>query len=103
MSQLVDSAKHSNIAFPELAVSSTASHCAEQEIVDLDDFPHLVGRDERALSSSGVDSDQDTLLELEGERGGSLGEVGHLGSHLLEVSLEVYLVVDRGQFEAESI
>ena len=43
MSQLMDSTKHGNVAFPELAICCTAGHGTEQEVVDLNDFSDLVG------------------------------------------------------------
>mmetsp|Transcript_32433 Transcript_32433/g.40178 ORF Transcript_32433/g.40178 Transcript_32433/m.40178 type:complete len:271 (-) Transcript_32433:91-903(-) len=103
VSQLVDAAEHSDVALPELTVGSTASHRAEQEVIDLDNLAHLVGRDEGALGGSGIDGDEDTLLELEGERGRTLGEIGHFGGHLLQVALEMHLVVDGGELEAEAV
>lgn len=103
MSQLINAAHHGYIAFPELAISSTTSHCAEQEVVDLDDLAHLVGGDEGALSSSGINSDKDTLFEFESERGSTLREICHLGRHRLEMPLEVDLILNGGQLKVETI
>ena len=55
------------------------------------------------MSGTSVDGNQDSLLELESERCGTLGEVSHLGRHLLEVTLEVNLVINWSKLEAESI
>jgi len=99
----MDAAHHGYIAFPELTISSTASHSAEQEVVDLDDLAHLVGGDEGALSSSGIDSDKDTLFKFESERGRTLREISHLGRHRLEMPLEVDLILNGGQLEVEAI
>ena len=102
MSELVDLAEHGNVAFPELAIGGTTSHGSEQEVVDLDDLAHLTGGDKRTLGGSSVDSDQDTLLELESESGRTLCEVSHLGCHLLQVSLEVHLILNGGHLEVEA-
>lgn len=63
------------LAFPVLAVGGSAGHCAEKIVVDLDhlgDGPRgYVG----PLSGSGIDGDDDPLLEHEAEGGGS---VSHL-------------------------
>lgn len=103
MSQLVHTAEHGNITFPELTVSSAASHCSKQKVVDLDDLANLVGRDEGSLCSSSVNSNKDTLLELKSKSSGTLRKVSHLGGHLFQVSLKVDLILDCCQLEVEAI
>ena len=103
MSQLMDAAEHSNIAFPELTVSSAAGHCTEEEVVDFNDFSNLIRGNEGTLSSSSINSNEHTFLELEGQGSRTLCKVSHLGRHLLEMPLEMNLILDGGQLEVEAI
>jgi len=103
MAQLVDATEHSDVSLPELTISGTTGHCSEQEVIDLDDLANLVGADEATLGGTSIDGDKDTTLELEGESSRTLGEVSHPGRHRLEMPLELHLIVDRGEFEAEAI
>lgn len=92
VAQLVGSALHCDVGLPELAIGGTTGHRSEEEVVDLDNFANLVRRDERALSGSGINSDEDTFLEFKGKGGGTLGEVSHLGGEGLQVLLESNLL-----------
>lgn len=103
VSQFVESALHRNVFLPELAIGGTTGHGTQDEVIDLDDFADVVRTDEGSHGGSGIDSDQDASLELEGQSGGTLGEVGHLRSQLLHVSLELDLVLYWVHFEAEAL
>jgi len=80
VSQLKDSALHSNVLLPIEAVCGTTSHGTEQKVVDFDNFAHIVTGDESSLSGSGVNTDHYSVLKLEGYRCSSLGEVSDLVS-----------------------
>lgn len=99
----MDSAEHGDVLLPEEAIGGTTSHSSDEEVVDLNDLAHLVGRDERSLSGTGVDSDHHTVLELESEGGGTLVVLSHLGRHFLEALLESGLVLTGGKFETEAV
>jgi len=86
-----------------LTISGTTGHSSEQEIVNFNDFTNLVGRNERTLSSSGIDSNQYTFLELKSQGCGTLREVSHLWCHLLQMSLELNLILDGGDLKVEAI
>jgi len=103
ISELIDSAKHSNVLFPELTVSSSTRHSSKDEIVNLNNLSHLVGRDKRTLSSSCINCNQNTSLELESKGCGTLGKVSHLWCHLFELSLEFDLINTWGHLEVELI
>lgn len=103
VSKLVNTTLHGYILLPELAIGGTTSHSSQDELIDFDDFTNIVGRDERTHGGSGIDCYEDTALELKGKSGSTLGELGHLWSHSLQISLELNLVLSWVHLEAESV
>ena len=88
----MDTTLHGDILLPEHAVGSTSSHSTQEEVVDLNDLSYLVRGDVSAHGGSGINSNQDSALELESQSGSTLCEISHLGSQRFEVSLELHLL-----------
>jgi hypothetical protein len=103
MSEFMDTTLHSNIALPELAISSSTSHGTKDEFIDFNDLSDVVRADKWAHSSSGINSNNNTTLELESKSCCTLCEICHFWGQLLEVSLELNLIIRWMEFEVESI
>ena len=83
VAQLVHAALGAEVALPEGAVGGTAGHGTEEEGVDLDDLLDGLGGDVGTHGGTGVDRHDDALVELEGQGGGTLGELDQLVSVLV--------------------
>ena len=103
MTELVNSAEHGDVLLPEKAIGGTTSHGSDEEIVDLNNLTHFVRCDERSLSSTGIDSNHNTMFELEGKSSGSLVVLGNFRSQILEACLESDLIFTRRKFETEAV
>lgn len=103
MSEFMDTTLHSNIALPELAISSSTSHCTKDKFIDLNDLSDVIRADKWAHCCSGIDSNNNSTLELESKSCGTLSEIGHFWGQLLKVSLELNLIIRWMKFKVESI
>ncbi|KAK3994987.1 hypothetical protein QBC44DRAFT_390739 [Cladorrhinum sp. PSN332] len=75
VTELVQTALHTQPGEPVLAVGSTAGHGAQQVRVDLDNLLDRLRGDPVAGRGARVGSDDDAALEAEGERGGAVGDL----------------------------
>jgi hypothetical protein len=80
VTELVNSAEHSDVFLPEETIGGTTSHGSDEELIDLNNLAHFVRGDERSLSSTSIDSNHDSVLELKGQSGGTLVVLGNFRS-----------------------
>jgi hypothetical protein len=75
VSKLVETALHAEPGQPVLAVGGTASHGAQENAVDLNDFLDRLRGNPVASRGTRVGSDDDAALEAEGESRGAVGNL----------------------------